>query len=140
MHSEYNHEDVDTTLFQIWILPENTDQPPSWGTRQFPREERSGQLVALASGYDQDAEALPIRTRSRVSGASLKAGQKIIYEFEHANRYGYLVPATGSVSINDIELQTRDGGAISGEKQIEIIALDDAEIVLVDTPALPGQD
>lgn len=140
VHSEYNHEDVDTTLFQIWILPESSDQPPAWGTREFPKQERSGQLVALASGYVQDTDALPIRTRSRVSGATLKAGQKIIYQFEHPGRYGYLVPATGAVSVNGIELQTRDGGAITGEKQIEIVALDDAEIVLVDTPALPGQD
>src|SRR5690625_6763159 len=95
VHCAYNTEDVENTRFQIWILPQSTDLTPGGGTREFPKQERSGQLVALASGYVQDTDALPIRTRSRVSGATLKAGQKIIYQFEHPGRYGYLVPATG---------------------------------------------
>src|SRR5699024_87456 len=65
-HAEYNQEDVATRLFQIWILPTRTGEKPSWGTRAFPRGERSGQFVTLASGYENDNDALPIRTDARV--------------------------------------------------------------------------
>ena len=48
---------------------------PSWGTKPFPQGERSGKFVALASGFDRDGDALPLRTDARVLGATLKAGE-----------------------------------------------------------------
>src|SRR6187397_1745566 len=35
-HSEYNMEDVDTRIFQIWLLPTSHGESPSWGARPFP--------------------------------------------------------------------------------------------------------
>ena len=93
-HSEYNHEDVTTRIFQIWILPTRTGEKPSWGTRTFPRDERSGRFVILASGYENDNDALPIRTDARVVGATLKAGETAEYPLGK-DRKGYLVPARG---------------------------------------------
>ena len=60
-HSEYNREDEATTLFQIWILPDETDAKPSWGQREFPRGDRAGRWVVLASGKADADDALPIR-------------------------------------------------------------------------------
>ena len=74
-HSEYNLESQDTKIFQIWIFPNRQGELPSWGTKPFPKGERSGQFVVLASGMDADADALPIRTNARVLGATLKAGE-----------------------------------------------------------------
>src|SRR5690606_24059980 len=48
--SEYNREDEDTTLFQIWIETDKVGHPPGWSARQFPKTERSGQSTVLASG------------------------------------------------------------------------------------------
>src|SRR5215218_5654915 len=53
-HAEYNLESVPTKIFQIWILPSDTGGKPSWGTKPFPRADRSGQFVALASGRSGD--------------------------------------------------------------------------------------
>ena len=49
-HAEFNLEDEDTTLFQIWILPEKTGEAPGWGQREFPRGDREGSWVTVASG------------------------------------------------------------------------------------------
>ena len=49
-HAEYNLEDETTTLFQIWILPDTRGGEPSWGAQPFPKGDRSGRFVALASG------------------------------------------------------------------------------------------
>ncbi|MDB5851437.1 MAG: hypothetical protein JWP29_5189, partial [Rhodoferax sp.] len=75
-HAEYNQEPGTTRIFQIWIEPRTRGEPPSWGTKPFPRDSRSGGFIALASGQAQDvaeAGALPIRADARVLGASLKA-------------------------------------------------------------------
>ena len=42
VHSEYNLEDEETRIFQIWIHPQQTGLPPTWGTRRFPSGERAG--------------------------------------------------------------------------------------------------
>ena len=130
-HSEYNLEPETTKLFQIWILPTVSGGPPAWGTRPFPKGERSGRFVPLASGFASDAEALPIRTDARVLGATLSVGATLDYPLGRA-RHGYLVPAKGAVEVNGVTLGARDGAAISGEAALFIRALGAAELVLVD--------
>jgi len=131
-HAEYNLEDETTTLFQIWILPTRSGEKAGWGARQFPKGERSGSLVVLASGYPQDADALPIRTEARLVAGTIRAGETVDYALG-AERKGYLVPATGRIRVNGVEANTRDGLAIADEDVITITALEDAEVVLVDT-------
>jgi len=131
-HSEYNHEDVETTLFQIWIIPDRKGEAPGWGTRPFPKGDRSGRFVILASGMDGDGDALPIRARARVLGATLRAGESVTYATDVA-RHLYLVPAEGSVTVNGTVVNTRDGAAITGLAEITVTASEDAELVLVDS-------
>ena len=131
-HSEHNHEDVETTLFQIWIIPDKRGEQPGWGTRPFPKGDRSGRFVTLASGMEGDEDALPINAKARVLGATLKAGESVTYASDAA-RHFYLVPAEGAVEINGVEVNTRDGAAITGLAEITVSARSDAEIVLVDT-------
>jgi quercetin 2,3-dioxygenase len=130
-HAEYNREPGTTRIFQIWIVPETRGEAPSWGAKPFPKGERSGRFVTLASGFADDADALPIRTDARVVGATLKAGETAEYPLG-ADRHGYLVPATGTVEVNGTRLEARDGAAIAREAVLRVTAIEDAEIVLVD--------
>ena len=131
-HSEYNLEDVTTKIFQIWIVPTRDGEPPSWGARPFPKGERSGRFVTLASGRGDDGDALPIRTDARVAGATLRTGETAEYLLGKERR-AYLVPATGAVLIDDVHVNARDGAAISDVDVLRVTALEDSEIVLVDT-------
>ena len=70
-HAEYNLEPETTTLFQIWIEPTDRGGKPSWGARPFPKDDRAGKFVTLASGLPGDDDALPIRTNAR-DGAAVK--------------------------------------------------------------------
>ncbi|AZI35471.1 pirin-related protein [Caenibius tardaugens NBRC 16725] len=131
-HSEYNLEDVTTKIFQIWIIPTRDAAAPQWGAKPFPKGERSGKFVTLASGFANDSDALPIRTDARVLGASLKAGETAEYPLGDGRR-AYLVPATGAVQIDDIAVNARDGAAIRDVDMVRVTALKDSEIILVDT-------
>ena len=91
-------------------------------------------FVPLASGFAGDAGALPIRTDARVLGATLKVGETADYNLGDT-RLGYLVPARGSIEINGVKLNARDGAAIAKEAVLHVVALEDAEIVLVDSAA-----
>lgn len=130
-HSEYNMEAEATRIFQIWIMPNQRGGQPGWGARPFPRGDRAGQFVTLASGLAGD-DALPIRADARVAGAALKAGASASYALG-AGRRAYLVSAAGAISVNGVRAEARDGVAVEDEATLTITALDDAEIVLVET-------
>ena len=131
VHSEYNLEPDTTRIFQIWIVPNRRGLPPSWGSRPFPGADRAGRFVALASGLEEDSEALRIHADARVLGARLAAGESTTYKLGR-ERLGYLVPAAGRVEVNGTVLEARDGAAIRDEDELRVTAVEDAELVLVD--------
>ena len=130
-HAEYNLEPDETRIFQIWIEPTGRGGAPTWGAKPFPKDDRTGRFVTLASGLPGDEDALPIRTDARVLGATIKAGESIDYPLA-PDRHAYMVPAAGSVEVNGVRLDARDGAAITGETALSVRALEDAEVVLVD--------
>jgi quercetin 2,3-dioxygenase len=130
-HSEYNLEDETTRIFQIWIEPTSHGGAPSWGAKPFPKTDRSGKFVTLASGRANDNDALPIRADARVMGATIKAGERITLELD-PKRHIYLVPATGALEVGGVRIEARDGAAITDQATVEIVGLEDAEVVLVD--------
>lgn len=130
-HSEWNAEETETTLFQIWIEPSEAGGQPGWGARKFPKGDRSGKWAVLASGAPE-GDTLPIKQDAHVLGATLKAGESLDYEVK-AGRYGYLTVAAGSIELNGEVLNARDGAAITGAESVTLKGLSDAEIVFVDT-------
>lgn len=130
-HAEMNREDEATTLFQIWIIPDRQGEQPGWGQREFPKATREGGFEVLASGDAEADDALPIRTDAKVAAATLAKGQSAVWNTS-GERHQYLVAPKGRVTVNGREAQPRDGIAVTGESEIVVEALDDAEIVLVD--------
>jgi redox-sensitive bicupin YhaK (pirin superfamily) len=130
-HSEYNHEEGVTKIFQIWIIPERQGEAPVWGARPFPKGDRAGRFVILASGRAEDGDVLPIRADARLVAATLRAGESAEYALS-PGRSLYLVPASGRVAVNGQPVGERDGVAIRDEAVLHVTALADAEVLLVD--------
>ena len=130
-HSEYNRETQTTRIFQIWIEPKVRGGEPHWGAKPFPKGERAGQFIVLASGLEGDGDVLPIRADARVLGATIKAGETAEYRLG-AGHHAYLVPASGAIDVNGVRIEARDGAAIADEAVLTVTAIEDAEIVLVD--------
>jgi quercetin 2,3-dioxygenase len=130
-HAEFNLEPRTARIFQIWIAPKTNGGAPAWGTKLFPKRDRAGRFVTLASGFKEDDDALPIRADARVLGATLNREQTVIYETAR-RRFLYLVPSAGSVNVNGVQIDARDGAAIKNLTRLTITALRDSEVVLVD--------
>jgi redox-sensitive bicupin YhaK (pirin superfamily) len=134
VHGEFNLEDKPTRIFQIWIVPSKKGVEPGWGARNFPKADAGDapHLVPLADGRPgADGSALPLYADAAVLAGTVRAGQTVRHAFG-VGRVGYLVAATGEVKVNGVPAQTRDGVTITGETDVEIVATEDAEIVLVD--------
>lgn len=133
-HSEFNHEDETTQIFQIWITPAVTGVAPGWATRRFPGADRAGQLVTLASGRAGDrGDALEIHQDASFLAATLAENDTVTHDLDPGRRV-YLVAVKGGVEVNGRTLGERDGAVIEDETRLSITATKDSEIVLVDTP------
>ena len=130
-HAEYNLEDEATTLFQIWVQTDRPGAQPSWGAAKFPKADRSGKFVTLASGYEGDKDALKINSAARVLGATLAKGESAELVLD-PSRHAYLVATQGPILVNGVRAEARDGVAITGVDKVIVTALEEAEIVLVD--------
>jgi len=135
VHSEYNLEDEDTTLFQIWIYPDKRGYKPRWEARQFPAVGRYASLTVLASGreQDKDSDALIIHQDAALLVATLMDGQRVVHQLPEG-RAAYVVPARGAVRLNGSLIPERSGVAVTDEHALDIEAIDEAEIVIVDIP------
>jgi len=133
MHSEYNLEDEQTRLFQIWIEPRAAGGAPRWDAKAFPKGDRSDQLEILASGFAEDISngALMIGADARLYGASLTKGTSI----EHPIADGahvYLVGSAGQIRVNGEIVGARDSLAVRDVGSLQIEAVDNGEFVFVE--------
>jgi quercetin 2,3-dioxygenase len=137
-HAEYNQEQDETELFQIWILPNKEGVPARWETVQFPADGRDGKLVPLASGRGHEG-AIPLYADGALYAGTLKAGQTIRQKLD--GKPAYLVAAKGKIEVRGadgapVTAKARDGVAVVDVPEIELKAVEDAEIVLVETDKL----
>jgi quercetin 2,3-dioxygenase len=138
VHSEYNLEDEDTRLYQIWIAPNREGVAPRWEAREFPKTPvRNGALPVLVSGRAEDREdrekgALFIHQDAAIYGGRLKAGAALR---QPVKDNAYVLASSGSFTVNGAKLKQGDGAEITGEKLLEIAADTDAEILVIDVPA-----
>jgi quercetin 2,3-dioxygenase len=128
-HSEHNYGDDALKLFQIWLLPRHRGGAPHWASRSFPKADRAGRLIALASGDPKDTEALQIGADARVMGATLLAGTTVKHALERY-RHAYLAPARGVILVNGQRIAVGDGIAATDESALTITADEDAEFTL----------
>jgi quercetin 2,3-dioxygenase len=130
-HSEQNRDEDPLKLFQIWLLPREQGGTPRWDSRKFPKADRAGRLVELASGDPKNAETLLIRADARVMGATLLAGTTLAHAPDRY-RHAYLAPAKGTIRVNGQRVAVGDGIAAIDERELTITAEEDAEFILVD--------
>src|SRR5438309_1709700 len=115
LHSERNGSKTEPMRFlQFWILPDTPSLPPSVEQRQFAREDRFGKLLKVIGPEGGD-----------------------VVEVEHAfaeDRAGYLYLIAGAVRLNEEGLRTGDAAKIFGPEQVEVAAVEEAELILIDVP------
>lgn len=130
-HSEHNLENIDTTLYQIWIEPNQMNVKPRWEAKKFPQEFCKDELPVLVSGRkeDENKNALFIYSDSAIYAGNIKANHTVQNKIKHQ---AYILASNGEFLVNNVKMKKGDGAEIKGEKIIKIQALTDAEILIID--------
>jgi quercetin 2,3-dioxygenase len=127
-HSEFNYENEDLELLQIWIFPETKDLSPSY--EQVKYTTPHNQLILIASS-NPEKNAVLIHQGVKIYTGQLDAKQSLNYELKQ-NRYAWLQLISGELTINQNSLSAGDGIAISQEEKIMIVANTTSTFLLFD--------
>ena len=136
MHAEFNYEDEDTQIFQIWVIPDRSGHAPRWEAMPFPKGAKAGRLIPLASGearFEGTADVLAIHQDATLFGADLAEGDAVVHELGEGRR-AYLVPSEADVTVNGVPVPVRSGLAVTDAGTLEIIAGGRTDLLLFDLP------
>jgi redox-sensitive bicupin YhaK (pirin superfamily) len=131
LHSEFSSESEKTHLLQIWILPEANRLAPGYEQKKFPREEKLGKLRLVASPGGTDG-SVHINQDVRVFASVLGNGDEVEYELADG-RHAWIQLISGSLTVNGETLTPGDGAAISSERSVALVSMDEnTEFLLFD--------
>ena len=129
LHSEFNLEDEETNLYQIWIKPKITGIKPAWDMAEFPKQAATKSLQLLVSG-DKKAP-LNINQDARIYAGRLNEDDQIIHNIIGK---AYILISEGTINVSGNIAQKGDGLAVSEENFVKLEALSDAELLIIEVP------
>lgn len=132
-HSEYNADPTQPLHFvQMWVLPGELDQSPSYGQMDFTVEDRKNTWLPIVSGAP--SVNAPIRiTQNATLAVSRVEDATVVYEFA-PQRYGFLFVADGTVEANGERLHKGDAVRLYDVSRLGVKG--HGELVLWDVPPL----
>jgi len=130
-HSEYNMEDEETNIYQIWIKPAEKGLSPNWDAAEFPKMPVTNSLQLLVSG--DGSAPLHINQDARIYAGRINKGKAL----QHAIAgKAYLLVAEGNLLVNDLDAHKGDGVAINDEGSVTLKAEKEAEVLVIEVPGL----
>lgn len=131
VHSEWNHSKSEPVHFlQIWIEPERRGIAPGYEQRPFEPHELRDRLRLVASRDGRDG-SITIHQDAVLYATRLFAGKSVNHELA-VGRHAWVQVARGVVTLNGVTLGAGDGAAVSDERRFELVATEDAEVLVFD--------
>ena len=138
-HSEYNHSEEDTSLFQIWIEPNEKNIKPRWENITLS-ENNVENFTILASGEKRFDKLNTLKINQDVSLIKVNGEDGISNYKINKNRHIYFVISKGNAMINGFKISKGDGVYIFNENknfnedEIKFKFFEKTEIIMVDMP------
>lgn len=133
-HSEKNkNSDQAVKFLQIWIIPNKKNVAPRYDQKTFSEEEKKNKLLTIISPIG-NTEGVNIHQDAWFSLGKLSKETELNYTLKNKDHGVYAFLLEGSITINDIVLNRRDGLGISEVSELKIKADQDAEVLLMEVP------
>ena len=135
-HSEFNDSKTDEVNFlQLWIVPEELNVEPNYEQRQFPSEGKQNQLQTVVAPKDKlEGDALPISQQAYIYKTHLDSDKTLNLKMKSSQNGFYIFVVEGEIEVANNTLERRDAIGVSETENIEIIANQNSELVIVEVP------
>ncbi len=130
-HSEHNADDRENLeLLQIWVFPSETNTEPKYADYDIKPLLKHNEI----STFIAPGTAIALNQDAWFSWGKLDAGITRDYLLKGKNTGVYLFVVEGEISLNDTVFHRRDGVGITDASSLEIKALSNSEIILMEVP------
>jgi redox-sensitive bicupin YhaK (pirin superfamily) len=128
-HSEFNPSKTEPThMLQIWIKPRERGIKPTYEQKAIANDGGGPRPVASPDGREG---SVTIQADVVLYAGKLTAGQTFSHQLPEGSS-AWLQVARGSVTLNGTRLAAGDGAGIKDERLVEVVANEDAEVLLFD--------
>jgi redox-sensitive bicupin YhaK (pirin superfamily) len=133
-HSEFNpNADQHTKLFQIWLFPKIRNVEPRYQQITLDISEQKNNFAQILSPNPEDA-GVWIHQDAWFFLADFDKGYAKTYTINKEGNGLYVFVISGTITIDDQELETRDGLGIWNFNSLEIKAITGAKFLLMEIP------
>lgn len=134
-HSEFNDSKTEETNFlQIWIIPNKQEVTPYYNQLFFNSDARKNKFQPIVSPRNNTIKgSLPIYQDAYIYRIDLDTDFTTSYTLHNA-AYFFLIE--GEVSIADEKLYSRDALGIENTKEVQIIAHQKSNLLVIDVPII----
>lgn len=132
-HSEKNSSKIYPVEFlQIWIMPRERNAHPNYQRYTLNEADNSKELIMIA-GPD-DSTPLLLLQNAWVSMYQPKEDKTLKYQLHQSNNGVYIFVINGKITFDDIELNSRDGIGIFNTNSLELKAIKNSRILIIEVP------
>jgi hypothetical protein len=129
-HSEQNASETEPLRFiQMWIMPERRGLPPGVEQKSFGKEDRRNKLLRAIS--PEGGDAVKVHGNAAVYVSSMEPGLTVDHKVPDGMGV-YLYVIEGAVTIDGEPLSTGDTAKIRDEREVELRAEEETELILVE--------
>jgi len=133
-HSEFNNSPTKiVNLLQIWIFPKEKNITPRYDQKVFDPADKKNKLLTVVSPEKING-ALWINQDAYFSIGNLEESKVLSYEVKHKGNGIYLFVIDGSVEVSNEKLSVRDAIGIEDTNKIDMTALKNSEVLVIDLP------
>lgn len=132
-HSEMNaNSNTPVKFLQIWVMPAERNIEPRYEQKSFPAEGRKNKLQTVVAPNNE--EAVWINQNAWFTLGNLDKDFTTTYQLNKPENGVYAFVIKGDVSINDVQLNERDGLGITEATTLNIKADSNTELLLIEIP------
>ncbi len=132
-HSEVNGNKNDAVqLLQVWVLPKLYNVTPRYEQKTFSPESRKNGLQTIVAPNDETA--VRINQDAWFLLGDLTQGFTNTYSIKTKGNGAYFFVIEGKVEVAGNVLSKRDAAGISEADSIDIKAIEDAKLLIIDVP------
>lgn len=133
-HSEYNkNSDAEVRFLQIWVFPNKKDVTPRYDQVSLQDIARKNEFYQILSP-SQDDQGVWIYQDAWFHLGDFDRGHSASYTFKKSGNGLYVFVLEGEVIVNNQHLERRDGFGVWETLQVDIEALSNARILLMEVP------